>query len=233
MTIESPQIKPEESGDEDTEQRSPEQTATGPFADVEPGEPEVDLAALLEQLDAARNPDEKIDVAAERERVGGRLEQVAKRIEKEKGKNDALGAARQQLGVPHEGGETLKSLEEARDALEEEQRRIELAGEYNDVLGSFSELSREDIAHIAETGKTIKGESVKNKHGREIRSGVAKELAHMYLSGGRHITWGRLGELWELEKMAEQILHDVASVAKGMFAKREGGEKGNYAERQK
>ncbi len=211
------QMKPDES-DENAPLQGPERRATGPFADVDDAEsaPDqtIDIKTLLEQLNAPRSPDEEVQVASERENVDKRLEQVATLKEKEKEKDEKLGAVRQDLGVPHENGETLKELEEAEKRLKEEQRQLELAGEYNDVLDSFSDLSTDEIRHIAETGKTKKGESIHNKYGKEIHSDVAKELARMHGKGGRRVTWR---EIQELGKVVDRILHDVVSAVKGMF----------------
>lgn len=208
---------PEESEDENERPQNPERIATGPFADAEPGEQNADLTTLLEQLNAARNPDEKIDVAAERERVGERLGRVTELIEKEKQKESALGAVREELQVPHEASAALSQLEEAKETLEEEQRHIELAEEWNEVLTSFSDLSPEEIRHIAKTGRKLNGESV-YRHGKEIHSDLARELAGMYQKGGRHITWGTLNTL---RQVADAILKDVISAVKGIFRGRE------------
>lgn len=207
--------KPEESEDEDAQQRSPERTESGPFADAEPGEQEVDMATLLERLNTTRNPDEKVDVAAERESVGERLEHVSQLIEKEKRKENTLGAIRQELQVPHETSDTLKQLEEARETLEKEQRHIELAGEWNEVLTSFSELSPDEVKHIARTGRMKNGESVYDKKNRrELDSALARELAGMYVNGGRYVTWGALNTL---RQVADAVLNDVVSAVKGIF----------------
>src|SRR3989338_8887723 len=133
MATESIRISPEE--DDDMSPSTPERKATGPFAEIDEDEPApaVNIKTLLEQLNAPRNPDEEVQVASQRERVNENLEHVTKLIEKEKEKNERLDSVRQGLGVPHESGETLKNLEEAKEKLEEEQRHIELAGEFNDV----------------------------------------------------------------------------------------------------
>lgn len=211
--MESMRTKGEEPEDEDAQERSPERMATGPFADAELGEQKVDLRALLEELHTARNPDEKIDVTAERESVGPRLEHVSQLIEKEKRKENTLGAVRQELQVPHEASDTLSQLEEARETLEEEQRHIELAGEWNEVLTSFSDLSPEEVRHIAKTGRRMNGESVYQR-GKEIHSDLARELAGMYQKGGRYVTWGALNTL---RQVADAILKDVVSAVKDIF----------------
>lgn len=222
MNAESMRGKSEGQEDDDMLPPLPERKATGPFADYPEDEPApaIDVKTLFEQLNAPRNPDEEVDVASEQERMSENLEHVTKLIEKEKEKGEKLGAVRQDLGVPHEGGETLKNLEEAKEKLKEEQRHIELAGEWNDVLDSFSELSTEEMRHIAETGKTRKGESIRSKYGKEIHSDLAKELAGMHLGGGRRVTWRTL---LKLEKVVDQILHDMVSAVKGIFKGPEGG----------
>ncbi|HBV00921.1 MAG TPA: hypothetical protein DEF00_00810 [Candidatus Taylorbacteria bacterium] len=233
MIVESLRTKPEEQ-DDDMPPNGQERVATGPLSDaddieVAPGQA-IDTKTFLErlrQLQESRNPEDKVNVASERENVDESLGHVAKLIEKEKEKSEKLGAVRQDLGVPHEDGETLQKLEEARKTLEEEQRHIELAGEYNDVLDSFSELSREELEHIAETGETRKGESVQSKYGKEIHSDVAKELASMHLGGKLHVTWGALTKLGQV---ADKILHDMVSAVKGIFRGPESGGKRTHAE---
>lgn len=232
MKIESVRMEPE-ADDDATLEHCPERAATGPLSDADDSETASEQATdaktffeRLQQVQKSRNPEDKVDVAVEREDADKRLRQVSELIEKEKEKTEKLGAVRQGLGVPHEDGGTLKKLEEARETLEEEQRHIELAGEYNDVLNSFSELSREEIEHIVETGKTKKGESIRDKHGKEIHSDVAKELAHIHLNGGRHVTWKALEQLG---KVVERILHDVVSAVKGMFKGARGGEEKSRA----
>ena len=233
MPIETLKTGPEEQ-DDDASGKSQERTATGPLSDADdiedkPGQT-IDAKTFLEklrQLQESRNPEDKVDVVSEREDVTENLGRVATLIEKEKEQNEKLSAVRQDLGVPHESKETLQKLEEARKTLEEEQRHIELAGEYNDVLDSFSELSREEMEHIAETGKTKKGESIRSKYGKEIHSDVAKELAHMHLCGGRHVTWQALDKLG---KVVDRILHDVVSAVKRMFKDSGGGEEKAHRE---
>lgn len=228
MIVESWGNKAQES-DDDISGQSSERRATGPPSDAPDVEIEhsVDVQTLLERLKAPRNPDKEVEVVSEREAARKKLEQVAKLIEKEKEKEQPLGAVRQGLGIPHDGGETLKKLEEAKEKLEEEQRHIELASEYNDVLDSFSDLSGEEVRHIAETGKTKKGGSIRNKYGKEIHSNLAKELAHMHSQGGRRVTWR---EIRELGKVVDRILHDVVLAVKGMFKGSGGGEESAHAE---
>ena len=223
MGVESIQAKLEEPDEDEAPPKSPERQATGPLADEEPGEPPVDFEALLEQLSAERNPEEKVNVAAERERVSRGLEHVDTLLEREKEENQSLEAVRQGLQVPHEDSGAVKKLEEAKARLEEEQGHIELAAEWNDVLDSFSELSGGELQHIADTGMTRKGKAIYNKHGKELHSNLAKELARMHLAGGRHVTWGQLRTL----RMAvDRILHDIGSVVKGIF-KGSGQEQGS------
>ncbi|HCB35820.1 MAG TPA: hypothetical protein DEP25_04210 [Candidatus Taylorbacteria bacterium] len=226
MPLESLKNGPERD-DNDASLKTPERVATGPFADIDHTEAlppqQIDAQALLdqmEQLRAFRNPDEEVDALLEQKSVGEDLEKVAKLIEEEKRKNEGLSAVRQSLGVPRENGEIVSKLEEARKTLEEEQRQVELAGEYNDVLSSFSELGSEEVRHIAETGTTSKGETIHNKYGKEIRSNVAKELARIHLGGKRRVTWEALTKLGQV---ADRILHDLASAVKGIFRSSEGG----------
>lgn len=233
MTTESMPIKHEESDDE-MSPNGPERAATGPLSDADDIEtasgPATDAKAFLErlqQVQESRNPEDKVGVASEREGIDKRLEQVTTLIEKEKEESVSLGAVRQDLGVPHESGETLKKLEEAKETLEEEKRHIELASEYNDVLDSFSELSSEEIQHIAETGKTRKREAIRSKYGKEIHADIAKELAHMYKSGGRRVTWR---EIQTLGKVVDRILHDMVSAVKGIFKRSKEGEEKSRAE---
>lgn len=231
MKSESMRVGPE-AGDDDIPPNVPERKATGPFADYPEDEPTpaINVKTLLEQLNTPRNPDEEVDVTSERESVSENLEHVTKLIEKEKAKSESLNAVRQDLGVPHESGEILKDLEETKEKLKEEQRDIELAGEWNDVLDSFSEpseFSTEEIRHIAETGKTRKGESIRDKYGKEIHSNLAKELAAMHLRGGRRVTWKTM---LKLGKVVDQILHDMASAVKGIFKGPEGGAGRTHAE---
>lgn len=156
-----------------------------------------DVAALLEQLRIPREPNKEVDIQVERERVSRKLEQVEQVIKTENEKAAPLEAARQSLGIKQAGsaGGTIEKLEKAREKLEKEQRQIELADEYNDVLASFSELSPDELELIQKTGKTKKGELLHNMTGHEIHSDIAKELASLYTRGGRHITWGALTKL--------------------------------------
>src|SRR3989338_924923 len=197
MPLESLKNGPERD-DNDASLKTPERVATGPFADIDHTEAlppqQIDAQALLdqmEQLRAFRNPDEEVDALLEQKSVGEDLEKVAKLIE-----------------------------EEERKTLEEEQRQVELAGEYNDVLSSFSELGSEEVRHIAETGTTSKGETIHNKYGKEIRSNVAKELARIPLGGKGRVRWDALTKLGQ---GADRILHDLASAVKGIFRSSEGG----------
>ena len=202
-----------------------ERIPRGPLADFSEGEVEAGLnaQAFLEQIEIPRDPNAPVDVKHEKESVGKKLEAVAALIAKEKEKDGALGNVRAELGVAHETGETLKDLEKAREELKAHERNIELAEKYNDVLDSFgdsSKFSREDIQSIAETGKTQKGKSVHDRHGKELHSDLAKELGHMYQNGGRQVTWG---DLAQLGKIVDKILHDVVSVVKGIFKGTGGG----------
>lgn len=223
MSVESMRGKPEEPDEDEASRESPERKATGPLADEEPREISPDITELLETLKKTRVPEEKVDVASEREAVGERLQHVTERIEEEQQKNESLAVVRQELQVPHETSDTLKQLEEARETLEEEQRHIELAGEYNEVLDSFSDLSLEEISHIAETGKTLNGEVIRTANGKELHADLARELARIHLGGGRRITWGNLHTL---RQVIDRILHDVVSVVKGVFKGAEHERKG-------
>ena len=195
-----------------------ERRRIGPLSDyADLGEefyPEGDASALLERLKDFRNPEEEINVSEERDTVKARLEQVNRLIEKEKKRDDSLGAVRQGLDAPHEKGGTLKELEKAKEQLEEDARHIELAATYNDTLDSFSDFSHEEREHIEKTGKTRSGEHLHDKHGKRIESDVAKELAHLYSSGGRRMTWGATRRL---SQVVDRVLHDVVSAVKGIF----------------
>ena len=176
--------------------------------------PKGDASSLLEKLKTPRNPDEDVKVSEARDSVKEHLGQVAKLIEREKEKEKSLDEVRKDLALPYGEGETLKKLEEARKQLEEDARHIELASEYNETLDSFSDLSSEERKHIAETGKTRKGEYLKDRHGKKIESDIAKELAHLYAEGGRRITW-RMAR--KLGQVADRILHDIVSAVKGVL----------------
>ncbi len=173
---------------------------------------------LLKQVEVSRNPEEKVNVTEGREKVGKNLQKIDDLIEKEKEKDAALGGVRESLGVPHEGGATLQKLEEAKEHLEQESRDIELAGEFNDILESFddpSHFSSEDIEHIARTGTKKDGSAIHDRHGKEVRGNIARELAHLYGKGGRHVTWGTTKKLSE---MVDKILDEmVISVVKGIL----------------
>lgn len=205
--------------DEETpEEGGPDSRRIGPLSDyADLGEefyPKGDASALLERLRDFRNPEEEINVSEERDTVRARLEQVSRLIEKEREKDDSLRVAREGLKTPHEKGSKLKELEEAKEQLEEDARHIELAATYNDTLDSFSDLSHDEREHIARTGKTGKGKHLYDRHGKKIESDVAKELAHLYKSGGRRMTWGATRRL---SQVADRILHDVVSAVKGIF----------------
>lgn len=199
-------------------ERSPEGRRIGPLSDyADLGEefyPEGDASVLLERLKHPRNPDEEIQVSKDRETVEAQLKQVGRLIEKEKEREGALGAVRQRLGSPHEKGGKLKELEEAKEQLEEDAKHIELAATYNDTLDSFSDLSHEEREHIEKTGKATNGKHLYDRHGEKIESDVAKELAHLYKSGGRRLTWGTTRRIGQV---ADKILHDVVSAVKGVF----------------
>ena len=166
---------------------------------------------FYENLETTRNPEDKIDVAVEREEIDNKLGEVTKLIESEEAKEHPLSAARGELGIKHSDGEALSKLKEAKKKLEEQKHDIELAGQFNEVLDGFGDMSSEERAHIAETGKNLKGESLRDTYGNKIRSDVAKELAHLYQKGGRHVTWGQLKKLG---KVAERILLDVTTALK-------------------
>jgi hypothetical protein len=228
MPVEAPKFGPE--ADEDNApDKNPERVATGPLSDT-PDTDETprtfDARKFLEEIERlaeSRNLDEAVEVDAEKANIGKKLEQVSTLVEKEKEKNGRLSGVRQDLGVPHEDDGTLQKLQEAKEALEEEQRHIELAGEYNDTLESFGNLSGEELRHIAETGMTSKGEKIRDKYGKEIHSDVARELASMYRGGKVHMTWGSLASLKKLEEVATRILHDVGAAVKGVFRGPRGG----------
>src|SRR3989338_2017708 len=212
--------KPED-GDDGREKPvdGPGRTPLCPLADLSELEDVSGLnaKAFLEQAEHPRDPNEQVDVEHDKESVGKKLATVTELIDKEKEKDGALGNVRSELGVAHETGKTLKDLEKAKEKLKTDERNIELAREYNDVLDSFGDsakFSRDDIRSIAETGKTKKGTTIRDKHGKELHSDLAKELGQMYQNGGRQITWG---ELAKLGKIVDKILHEAVSVIKRIF----------------
>ena len=166
---------------------------------------------FYEDLKLTRNPEDKVDVAAELEENSDKYQHITKRIEKLEAKEHPLGAARESLGIKHSDGEALSKLKEAKKELEEQRHEIELAGQFNEVLDGFGDMSSEERAQIAKTGKNLKGESIRDTYGNKIRSDVVKELAHLYQKGGRHVTWGQLKKLG---KVAERILLDVTTAVK-------------------
>lgn len=232
MPIESRKVGLESKNDA-ASTSTPERPATGPFADEPEGPPdmsgaeaisgspkEFDLKEFLAQMEASRAPEAEVDAPAERERVSREQKRVAALLEEEKERNEKLRAARQGLGIPHEDGERVRELEEAKKRLEEEEHTLELASEYNDVLDSFGQLSKGEIQHIAETGKTSGGESVRSRTGKEVHTDIARELAGLHLRGGRRVTWGTINQL---EEIADRVLHDIVSAVRGIFRGPEGG----------
>ncbi len=188
----------------------------GLFQDSSENEPwkVVDLDELLESLQAPKSPEKEVDVRKGGEQLRAQHQQITKLLEKEREREHSLQGTRAELGVPHENGETLKKLEEAKEQIEENQHEIELAGEFNDVLDSFGDMSSEEREHIARTGKKKNGESIYDKNGKAIGGDLAKELAHLYGKGGRRVTWR---ELQQLGKVAERLLKDAVSIIKGIF----------------
>ncbi|MDO8620172.1 MAG: hypothetical protein Q7R64_02385 [bacterium] len=197
---------------------NPEKRNIGPLSDyADLGEefyPAGDASALLEKLKAPRNPDAEVQVSEERETVEAQLKQVDKLIEKEKEKEGPLATIRGELGSPHKAGDTLKKLEEAKEKLEEDQKHIERASEYNHTLEELHGYSDEEREHIAKTGKKRDGTYLKDKHDQKVDSHLAKELAHLYQKGGRRMTWGATRRLGQV---ADQILKDVKGAIKGIF----------------
>ncbi len=184
-----------------------------------PGGPEFYPAqstqTILDRLKTPRNPDEEVRVSESRVRVQGDLKHVNARIEE----LEALGAVRGKLEIPPEKGDTLEKLKEAREKLEEDAEHIELASKYNYTLGEFgdtSKFSSDDIKHISETGKKKDGTHLKDKHGNEIKSDMAKKLAHHYTTGGRGMTWGNAMEFRKIEEVADRVIGDITDAVKGV-----------------
>lgn len=169
-------------------------------------------SALIEKLDFPRDPNQEINVEKEREHISERLEEVSKEIERGR----ELAAVRSSLGAKSGEEETkqVEALTEAKEKLEEEEKKLTMAEEFNDILGSFGNLTDDELAAIAETGLTKKGKELYNKKGEVIHTDVARTLARMYSSGMVRVTWRALGTL---SQIVNAILHDISSVAKGIL----------------
>lgn len=204
--------------DDSGEEHTAEQRKIGPLSDyAEEGGPAYyppDMSAFLKQVEAARDPNEKIDVSAERERLGERLQTVSSLLAKERENEGALSRVRGELGMSAAPAETVEKLEAAKASLEEQGEELNLAEKYNDVLNSFSMLSREELEHIKQTGKRKDGHTVRTRGGEELGGEVVKHLAHLASSGMLRMTWG---ELEVLSEVVDAILHDVVGAVKGVL----------------
>lgn len=230
----------EETVNESDEKEAPKPSVrmpTGPYADYDEENPpsrfgmpagplsgsseSEDLSSIgveefLKKINISHDSSAEVDVVRDAQRVESRRERLEDLIEEEKRSEHSLEQSRAGLGIPHTKGERLRDLEEAKEKLEEEQKHIELAGQFNDVLDDFGDTtkySKADIKSIAKTGKTKDGKAVLDKNGHAIHSDIARELAHLYHSGGRKITWGKAREIG---KIVDRLLHDFVEIAKGV-----------------
>lgn len=209
----------EKAPEEDIEDQAPPQEdgkrKIGPLSDYfEEGGPEHypdDPKTLLEKISAERDPHTEVNVPLERERIGEQLEQISKAIVKEKGKESSLEEVRGELGVEHKQSETLGTLQKVKERLEEDKAKIDIAERMNDTLETFDGMTGEDLKSVAKTGKTSKGEFVRDKRGREVKDlELAKELGGMYQGGMHRMTWGAFKNL---EQFVYKILDDLNPIA--------------------
>lgn len=176
------------------------------------------LAALLESVHAPRDERKEVDVPYERKRTASALEEVNRAIASEEKRDASLGEVRESLKKPHEKGKELSKLEEAKEKLTEDAEKVELAAEYNDVLESLGTLSDEDLEHIAKTGQTKEGKTLRNKKGKEVKRDAAKQLAALASSGATRLTWGAVNKLYSLvDKVLDDLKEGAKTVARAVF----------------
>ncbi len=207
MSFEAPTVAPQHSErDDDDEEiiprtRESSEASSGipipesaaPFRDIDPRE-------LLSQLVEGRNPTEEIDVEGERERIKDRLETVGEALHAE-------GSAGRSASPE------AKTLEEVQQKLQAEDKKLDVAEEFNEVLDKFSTLDEGELRTIAETGLDKNGKKIEH-NGKHLNSKIAKELAHLASGGVKRLTWGALKEAFAL---VDAVLNDVFYPLKKMM----------------
>ena len=83
-----------------------------------------------------------------------------------------------------------------------EQKKVEIADEYNDVLGSLGKLDDTELTSLMETGKLSNGEEFKDEGEKTYKPELLKHLAGLAKSGVSRMTWNMannfLKEFWEV-----------------------------------
>lgn len=122
---------------------------------------------------------------------------------------EALRSVRAGLGISTESAdlpetrERLEALEKQRDALLEEEEKIESTRAMNEVLERLNRLERADLETIKNTGRDSKGEKIVGPDGRKIEPDVAKQLAGYAEKG--------------IKKITKFMLQSIATLVKGVF----------------
>lgn len=130
---------------------------------------------------------------------------------------EALRSVRAGLGIPDEGAdiskseERLEELERQRDALLEEEEKIESAKAMNEVLERLNRLEKSELETVRNTGRDSKGEKIVGPGGRKIEPDVAKQLAGYAEKGIKKITKFMLQSIGALVKGVFKAIFEVAT----------------------
>lgn len=159
-----------------------------------------ELHVLLEHLLSPRDQNQEIDPSRERERLAEGLEGVTEALRAER---DVLRGARAELGAaPAAEGDAhtpqTTHLEEAKEKIETELKKVGLAEEYHDVLETLSTMDADGLQSVMETGLTKEGRKLKSKRHRELSLDEAKHLASLAKAGVRRLTWGAFNKILQL-----------------------------------
>lgn len=211
--MEAGPLRPKSADDDGEEAPMLVRRVPGPLADdFDEGIRIVDVQKLIKEANAPRDLEAELDVGEESEKLNHTLEKVIKARDEQK----ALSSVRSRLGLPDEGGEVLKELEETKERLEEDKQHIEVAEKYENVFSEFGDI--DGAKEAARTGKNKEGKHFRDKYGKKIDTEVAKGLAQSFINGGGKITWQNLKQLGQV---VDQILKDIKSAITGVFG---GGE---------
>lgn len=153
----------------------------------------------LAEIRKGRDPHQEIDTETESTRIAHELERVLETLTKrptgtQEGTPDSPAKKEGMVQRP----ETLPELKEVRKEFENEQKKIELAEHYNDVLESLAHYDDDELQSVLETGRTRDGRTVRDKRAKELAPEVAKHLADLAKHGMRRLTWGSFNRMLQL-----------------------------------
>ncbi len=157
-----------------------------------------EIEGHFRELRSSRDPAEEIDIGTEQTRIAEQLEEVK----------------RTQETAPEE---EQPKLNEIRKELEQDEVRLKLADEYNEVLSELYDLREntpEEFEAVRKTGRKRNGERLRGRD-RFLSESEAKELASFSKEGGlRRMTWGAFQMLYA---MADRVITDALSAVRNIL----------------